>query len=108
MSASLNKKALGQFCLADAVTLCNAAAGSASIFGALKYVVTQNLWYLHALICDILDGRVARWSGTASFFGQELDSLADVISFGVAPAVLGFTVGLQGLVDLVILLILST
>jgi len=49
-----------------------------------------------ALIFDVLDGRIARWRHTHSALGRELDSLADVISFGVAPAVLGFTMGMRG------------
>lgn len=47
---------------------------------------------------------MARWRRTESLIGQELDSLSDIISFGVAPAVLGFAIGLQGLFDVVILL----
>ena len=46
---------------------------------------------------DVLDGRIARLTGTASDFGVEFDSMADVISFGVAPAVLSFAWGLQSL-----------
>jgi CDP-diacylglycerol--serine O-phosphatidyltransferase len=50
-----------------------------------------------AVVLDMLDGRIARLTGTASDFGVELDSLADVISFGVAPAILSFAWGLQTL-----------
>ena len=56
-----------------------------------------------ALIFDVLDGRVARWRQVHSAMGRELDSLADIISFGVAPAVLGFAAGLQGGWDAVVL-----
>lgn len=49
---------------------------------------------LGAGVLDALDGRIARLTGTTSEFGAELDSLSDVISFGVAPAVLAFTWGL--------------
>jgi CDP-diacylglycerol--serine O-phosphatidyltransferase len=49
-----------------------------------------------ALVFDVLDGRVARWRHTNSALGRELDSLADVISFGVAPAALGFAAGMRG------------
>jgi CDP-diacylglycerol--serine O-phosphatidyltransferase len=45
---------------------------------------------------DVLDGRVARWRGKTSLMGRELDSLADVISFGVAPAVIAYAAGLRG------------
>lgn len=47
-----------------------------------------------AMILDMLDGRIARLTGTSSAFGLEFDSLADVISFGMAPAVLAFAWGL--------------
>ncbi|TPX33715.1 CDP-diacylglycerol---serine O-phosphatidyltransferase [Synchytrium microbalum] len=114
--ASKSKKppmtSIREFTVADAITLCNSASGSTSVFCTLKYVVTEDPIFLYAailllpaaLIFDVLDGRVARWRKTASLMGQELDSLADVISFGVAPAVLGFGVGLQGLFDVLILL----
>jgi CDP-diacylglycerol--serine O-phosphatidyltransferase len=50
-----------------------------------------------AVVLDVLDGRIARMTGTATAFGVEFDSLADVISFGIAPAVLTFMWGLQPL-----------
>jgi CDP-diacylglycerol--serine O-phosphatidyltransferase len=50
-----------------------------------------------AIVLDMLDGRIARLTGTASAFGVEFDSLADVISFGIAPAILSFAWGLSPL-----------
>src|SRR5262245_45247425 len=50
-----------------------------------------------AIVLDLLDGRIARMTGTASEFGGELDSLADVISFGVAPGVLAYSWGFASL-----------
>ena len=50
-----------------------------------------------AIVLDILDGRIARLTGTASDFGLQFDSLADVVSFGIAPAILSFSWGLQPL-----------
>jgi CDP-diacylglycerol--serine O-phosphatidyltransferase len=50
-----------------------------------------------AIALDMLDGRIARITGTASDFGVEFDSLADVISFGVAPAILSYSWGLAPL-----------
>src|SRR5262249_19188452 len=47
-----------------------------------------------AIVLDMLDGRIARLTGTTTAFGLELDSLADVISFGLAPAALAFAWGL--------------
>ncbi|MNT04278.1 CDP-alcohol phosphatidyltransferase [compost metagenome] len=52
----------------------------------------------------MLDGRIARWRQTQSALGRELDSLADVISFGVLPAALGFAAGLDGGWDCAVLI----
>jgi CDP-diacylglycerol--serine O-phosphatidyltransferase len=57
-----------------------------------------------ALVFDFADGRVARWRRRSSLLGADLDSLADVISFGMAPAALGFAIGLRGALDVAILL----
>ena len=90
---------------ADALTIGNASCGTISIFLCLDYIAAGNrrlLWIAFillplALVCDVLDGYVARLNPRRqSVLGADLDSLADVISFGVAPAVLGFTLGLQG------------
>src|SRR6185503_2342181 len=56
------------------------------------------------LVFDVLDGRIARWRHKASPLGRELDSLADVISFGVAPAAIAFAAGLDTVLDQVILM----
>jgi CDP-diacylglycerol---serine O-phosphatidyltransferase len=90
--------------LADFLTLANAACGIGAVFCAFQYVATQALgWFFAAaalapvaFIFDMLDGRVARWRHTHSALGRELDSLADVISFGVAPAALAFAAGMRG------------
>jgi CDP-diacylglycerol---serine O-phosphatidyltransferase len=50
-----------------------------------------------AIVLDMLDGRIARLTGTTSAFGREFDSLADVVSFGMAPALLVFRWGLEPL-----------
>jgi CDP-diacylglycerol--serine O-phosphatidyltransferase len=89
--------------LADFFTLANAACGVAGVFCAMAYVSSHVLAHFFAaaalapaaFIFDVLDGRVARWRHTHSALGRELDSLADVISFGVAPAALGYAAGLQ-------------
>jgi CDP-diacylglycerol--serine O-phosphatidyltransferase len=96
---------LRSYTAADALTLGNATCGTIAIFLCLDYVASDNrrlLWIAFillplALVCDVLDGYVARINRKRqSLLGADLDSLADVISFGVAPAVLGFTLGLQG------------
>ena len=92
------------FHLADFFTLANAACGVAAVFCSMIYAGSQSLAHFFAatalapaaLVFDVLDGRVARWRHTHSALGRELDSLADVISFGVAPAALGFAAGLRG------------
>ena len=57
-----------------------------------------------AFVFDTADGAVARWRRRSSPYGADLDSLADIVSFGVAPAVVGFTLGLRGVWDTLILI----
>ena len=93
--------------LADLFTLANAACGVAGVFLAMAYVGSQSLAHFFAAASltplafafDVIDGRIARWRHTHSALGRELDSLADVISFGVAPAALGYAAGLRGAWD---------
>jgi CDP-diacylglycerol---serine O-phosphatidyltransferase len=103
---------LRSYTAADALTIGNAACGTIAIFLCLDYLATEErrfLWTAFvllplALVLDVLDGYVARLNQSRqSLFGADLDSLADVISFGVAPAVLGFTLGLRGGWDMLIL-----
>ncbi len=102
---------LRDFHLADWFTLANAFCGTGAIFAAMRFLqegVVSDLLIGMALIplafvFDALDGRVARWRKVASTLGRELDSLADIISFGVAPAALGYACGLQGGWDWVVL-----
>ena len=100
------------FHLADVFTLGNAACGVAGVLMAMRFVATRDIVDLliaaafapAALLFDVLDGRVARWRQTASALGRELDSLADVISFGVAPAALAFACGMTGAWDVLVLI----
>jgi CDP-diacylglycerol---serine O-phosphatidyltransferase len=93
-----------EFHLADVLTLGNAASGFAAILFSVLYMDSQSPAQFFAaaamtpvaLVFDWLDGRVARWRRQHSALGRELDSLADIISFGVAPALLGFAAGLRG------------
>lgn len=90
---------------ADVLTVANASCGTIAIFLCLDYMAFDDhrrLWIAigllpAALVFDILDGYVARLNTRRpSTLGADLDSLADVISFGVAPAVLGYALGLRG------------
>ena len=103
---------LRSYTAADALTIGNASCGTIAIFLCLDYVETGSprwIWIAFALlplalVLDVLDGYVARLeTSRRSMLGGDLDSLADVISFGVAPAVLGFTLGLRGGWDMAIL-----
>jgi CDP-diacylglycerol--serine O-phosphatidyltransferase len=95
---------LRDFQLADWFTLGNAFCGTGAVFAALNFMQDGRISVLLAgmgliplaFIFDALDGRVARWRKSASTLGRELDSLADVISFGVAPAALAYACGLRG------------
>jgi CDP-diacylglycerol---serine O-phosphatidyltransferase len=100
-----------EFHLADWFTLANAVCGTGAMFSMLTYLQTTNVMHVYfacgmvvaALVFDVLDGRIARWRQQTSAMGRELDSLADVISFGVAPALIGYGCGMQGLYDRVVL-----
>ena len=95
---------LREFHLADFFTLGNAACGVGAVFLAMLYMASGDLRHFFiaaalapaAFAFDVLDGRIARARHQHSALGRELDSLSDVISFGVAPAALGFAAGMQG------------
>jgi CDP-diacylglycerol--serine O-phosphatidyltransferase len=99
------------FHLADVFTIANGFCGMAALFEAMKYLATQDrrhiyaaaLWIPAAFVFDVLDGRMARWRHESSAMGRELDSLADVISFGVAPAGVAFAAGLNSMLDQIVL-----
>jgi CDP-diacylglycerol---serine O-phosphatidyltransferase len=99
------------FHLADFFTLGNAACGMLAVFAVMQYVESRDGRRIFvsaafiglALVLDVLDGRVARSRHQHSPLGRELDSLADIVSFGVAPASLAYGAGMRGLWDLVVL-----
>jgi CDP-diacylglycerol--serine O-phosphatidyltransferase len=100
-----------EFHLADWFTLANAVCGTGALFATLTYIETGDVVHIYfacglvlaALVFDVLDGRIARWRQNSSPLGRELDSLADIISFGVAPAIIGYGVGMQGFYDRIVL-----
>lgn len=101
--------------LADLITCGNLFSGFQSITWSIRYAVhAQNphapgnpsfaiwvalAWIPVGMFFDLFDGKVARWRGKSSLMGQELDSLADLVSFGVAPAAAAFALGLRSNVD---------
>ncbi len=105
MSRPRHFSMLRDFQLADWFTLGNAFCGTGAVFAALRYLQDEDVRFLLAgmaliplaFIFDALDGRIARWRKVASTLGRELDSLADVISFGVAPAALAYACGMQAI-----------
>lgn len=90
----------GMYILPSLFTTANMALGFYAILEVLHATAIDH-WHLDnaamaigfAVLFDGLDGRIARMTGTTSDFGRELDSLADVITFGVAPAMLAWTWG---------------
>ncbi len=100
-----------EFHLADWFTLANAVCGTGAIFSVMTYLELREVRHVYfacglvlaALVFDVFDGRIARWRQKTSALGRELDSLADVISFGVAPAMIAYGCGMQGLYDRVVL-----
>ena len=100
-----------EFHLADWFTLGNAVCGVGALFSSMTFLETSDRRHvffacalvLAALVFDVFDGRIARWRQKSSAMGRELDSLADVISFGVAPAIIAYACGMQGMYDRVVL-----
>jgi CDP-diacylglycerol--serine O-phosphatidyltransferase len=114
--------------MADYVTLVNGLSGVMSIFSSLKYcasplttipaihlsslstahyatgwIYAAMAWIALGTFADVMDGRIARMRNKSSLVGQELDSLADLVSFGVAPAIVAFSIGMQTALDQVLL-----
>src|SRR5687767_7164133 len=88
----------GVYLLPSMFTMGSMFCGYACIVYSMRgEFVTAAPFIGFAIIVDMLDGRIARMTGTTSAFGVEFDSLADIISFGVAPAIMMFSWGLQPL-----------
>jgi CDP-diacylglycerol---serine O-phosphatidyltransferase len=92
----------GMYILPSLFTSGNIAAGYYAITQSLQGSVLEPQHFNYAALAigfaipfDAIDGRIARMTDTTSEFGKELDSLADVITFGVAPSILAFTWGFQ-------------
>ena len=94
--------------IADYFTVANFACGLFAIFLSLRgNLVLASILVLAAVMFDFLDGRIARHTGKMTDFGKELDSLADLVSFGVWPAVAGFAAGLDSIWQILLLAFFS-
>lgn len=100
------------FHFADFLTIANGCCGMGAVFQAMRFLQQQQRAHIYvgaaliplAIVLDVLDGRVARWRQRQSAMGREMDSLADLISFGVAPATIAYAVGLSTIADQVMLM----
>ncbi len=100
-----------EFHLADWFTLANAVCGVGALFSTMTFLEVGDVRHIYfacwlvlaAFVFDVFDGKIARWRQKTSILGRELDSLADVISFGVAPAIMAYGCGMQGLYDRIVL-----
>jgi len=93
-----NRLRRGVYLLPSLLTMGNMFCGYACVVYAMRGEYETAAPFIgFAIVLDMLDGRIARMTGTTSAFGVEFDSLADVISFGVAPAILSFAWGLSPL-----------
>jgi CDP-diacylglycerol--serine O-phosphatidyltransferase len=88
----------GVYLLPSLMTMGNMFCGYACVvYAARGEFETAAPFIGFAIVLDMLDGRIARLTGTTSEFGVQFDSLADIISFGIAPAILAFSWGLAPL-----------
>jgi CDP-diacylglycerol--serine O-phosphatidyltransferase len=100
-----------EFHLADWFTLANASCGTSALFAMMTYLQTAGVRHIYfacalvvaAFVFDVLDGRIARWRQKSSAMGRDLDSLADIVSFGIAPAAIAYGCGMQGFYDRIVL-----
>src|SRR6516164_1203202 len=93
-----NRLRRGVYLLPSLLTMGNMFCGYACVVYAMRgEYATAAPFIGFAVVLDMLDGRIARLTNTTSEFGVEFDSMADIISFGVAPAILSFSWGLQAL-----------
>lgn len=102
MKAQATRRRRGMYILPSLFTAGNIAAGYFAITQSLQGSAQEPHHFDYAALAigfaipfDALDGRIARMTNTTSEFGKELDSLADVITFGVAPSILAFTWGFR-------------
>lgn len=97
--------------MADFITLLNGFSGFYLIVLCLRYTLTgsthyvqrANMFIVLGLFFDFFDGRVARMRNKLLLMGQELDLLADLVLFGVAPALIAFAIGFRSTVDTLML-----
>lgn len=97
--------------MADFITCLNGFSGFYSIISCLRYTLTGKTLYVQrahffillGLFFDFFDGKVARLRNKSSLMGQELDSLADLVSFGVSPATIAFAIGFRSTLDVLVL-----
>lgn len=102
-------KLLKSLKLADYFTIGNFVSGILAILFAFEFkLLLASVMLIAAFIFDALDGRVARATKKANNFGKELDSLADLTSFGVAPVIFGFAAGLDSIASMVVLVFFAT
>ncbi|MDR2709637.1 MAG: CDP-diacylglycerol--serine O-phosphatidyltransferase [Elusimicrobiota bacterium] len=79
----------GIYVIPTLFTCANMAFGFLSMLASIRADFSQAAWFLVlAIVCDVLDGRIARLTKTTSEFGVQIDSLSDLVSFGIAPAVM--------------------
>jgi CDP-diacylglycerol--serine O-phosphatidyltransferase len=93
-----NRLRRGVYLLPSLLTMGNMFCGYACVVYAMRGEYETAAPFIgFAVVLDMLDGRIARLTGTTSEFGVEFDSMADIISFGIAPAILSFAWGLSAL-----------
>ena len=94
----VRKRRKGLYILPNMFTLAALFGGLYAILMAVNFEFDKAaIGIFSALILDSLDGRVARMTNTQSAFGEQMDSLSDMVSFGAAPALIAYMWALQGL-----------
>ena len=94
----IKRRRNGIYFLPNAITLTALLAAFFSITQAMaEHYIQSAVWIFVSMICDGLDGRIARLTNSQSSFGEQLDSIVDMVSFGVAPALVAYVWQLKSL-----------
>ena len=88
----------GIYIIPSLFTCGNMSCGYLSVMSSIEGDFTKAAWLLIlAIVCDMMDGRIARLTRTTSEFGIQLDSLSDLVSFGIAPSVMMYQLVLNSM-----------
>ena len=100
---------IGYYNIANLVTLLGLVSSVLACFNAMNGNIKMGVvMFLLAGLCDMFDGRIARSmkmrSGREKLFGVQIDTVCDMVSFGLTPVIIGYALGMRGVFDILVFL----